>query len=161
MSSLLVSFASFLLCVLICEIPLRFAKIQSALFKILFIHFAIATLTYIFLLSKSVNLSSFFILWTGAFLAWFGIRSHIESSILLRLLSILRDSSMTSAELVEAYEKRHGFEVRWQELIRARLIEQNPNGFQLTPKGRVILAIASFLREAETERKELQTQNPQ
>ncbi|MCI0444240.1 hypothetical protein L0152_13645 [bacterium] len=161
MNSLLVTFASFVLCALICEIPLRFAKIQSALLKILFIHFMIASLTYIFLLSLSVNLSSFLILWSGAFLTWFGIRSHIESSILLRLLSILKPAPMTSAELIKAYEKQHGIAVRREELIRSGLVEAKTDGFRLTSKGRVILAIASFLREAETERKELQAQNLQ
>lgn len=156
MNSLLATLAGFLLAVLICEVPLRFAKIQSALSKILIIHLVVAIFTYRFILSSPVSVSSFLILWMGTFLTWFGIRSHMESSILLRLLLLLKKSPMTATELLEIYEKHHGIALRRKELIRGGLLEQNADRLQLTQKGRLILTLVFYLREPEAVQKESQ-----
>ena len=54
----------------------------------------------------------FAIFWSGAFLTWFGVRSHIESSILLRMAYLLRGHPMQPGELLEEYDYPGGFFLR-------------------------------------------------
>lgn len=84
--------------------------------------------------------------WSGAFLAWFGVRSHIESSILLRMIYLLRGRDLAGEELVADYERQYGPEQRVEELRRAGLAEETDAGLRLTAKGTRILAAAEWLR---------------
>lgn len=86
------------------------------------------------------------VFWAGAFLSWFGMRSHVESSILLRMLYLLRGRTMTGDELVAAYERQYGPEQRVEELVRSGLAEKGPDGTRITAKGKSILAATDWLR---------------
>ncbi|HZR22048.1 MAG TPA: hypothetical protein VFA59_00580 [Vicinamibacterales bacterium] len=85
-------------------------------------------------------------LWCGAFLAWFGIRSHIESSILLRMLSLLRHGALGDDELLDRYATRYGEDVRTAELRAGGFVTVDSDGMHVTPKARTILLLVSKLR---------------
>ena len=85
------------------------------------------------------------IFWGGAFAFWFGVRSHLESSILLRMLALLRRGPMSDSELVAAYTACYGKPARLAELCRAGLVSGQGNLLHVTAKGKAILAVVSRL----------------
>jgi hypothetical protein len=98
------------------------------------------------LTTAAAGLVALTVFWAGVFLAWFGIRSHIESSILLRMLFMLRRSRLSDADIVAEYTRRHGESARLAELRRGGLIVGDAGRARVTPKGRAILSLASRLR---------------
>jgi hypothetical protein len=86
------------------------------------------------------------VFWAGAFLSWFGVRSHIESSILLRMLYLLRKNPTTEATLLAAYEALGGEGKRREELARGGMMTMAGDRVVVTPKGRAILRVVSMLR---------------
>lgn len=148
MKSILILVSGFLLAILSSEIVLKGTKIQTALLKVLGIHL-------FWFLTISIYLNRFFqfswvvvfLIWTGAFVSWFGVRSHLESSILLRMLFLIRKKPMTEQDLILKYENHYSEASRLEELFRANLLERSPNGIQITSKGRRIAAAASFLHQ--------------
>lgn len=148
MKSTLILFSGFMLAVLSSELVLKGTKLQTALLKVLGIHL-------FWLIAISICLNRFlqfsfvvvFLFWMGAFLSWFGVRSHLESSILLRMLFFVRKEPMTEQDLVLKYENHHSEASRLEELFRANLLERSSNGFQITSKGRWIATAASFLHQ--------------
>lgn len=139
---------AFVVAVLLNEILLLSGrKVQSRIFGILMVHYVIFLMTILFITpAEVVRPVSIAIFWLGGFLSWFGIRSHLESSILLRMLYLLKFRSMKPAELLEEYENHYGETLRIEELIRSGLIRRDGQHFTLTRKGRWILAAATSLR---------------
>lgn len=88
----------------------------------------------------------FLVFWGGAFLSWFGIRSHLESSILLRMVYLLRPADLSGDQLLAAYDRFYGPQQRIDELLRSGLAERIGAGLRLTSKGRSILRAAQWLR---------------
>jgi hypothetical protein len=147
MIQILILAVAFLLAVLISELALRGMKIQTGLFKVILIHGIIFVLTLVYLSrSRETALLGPAIFWTGAFLSWFGARSHVESSILLRMLFLLRANPLTASRLLSEYEADYGESLRIEELARTGLIVQGPNGVRVTRKGRWILNAVGRLK---------------
>ena len=116
------------------------SKLQTRLAPIL----ALFLLSLILALFTIKEIHPFFLvfLWGGFFLAWFGIRSHIESSILLRILYTLGKSpGISSEDLIQAYEKKQGPEERLAELKRGGFLKPDKDTFTLTGKGRIVAKV--------------------
>lgn len=96
--------------------------------------------------------------WGGAFLSWFGVRSHIESSILLRMLYLLRKEPLTDAQLLEKYGTYYGPALRLEELLRGGLAKDENGTWVVTPKGKNILRVVALLREREAPEPRASTQ---
>jgi hypothetical protein len=129
------------------EFALRGTKLQTGLGRIL----VVWTLVYLVVvyplwLFGEVRPIAFTVFWGGAFLSWFGVRSHIESSILLRMLHILRRRPLPESELIAEYLKHAGHNVRTEELVRGNMAERSGDALIVTKKGRTILAVVEKLR---------------
>ncbi len=146
--------SAFLLAAIASELPVRGRKLQSRLFLLLCIH-AVALLSVLFFLNSAYGLcpASILIFWAGAFLTWFGVRSHLESSILLRMLSFLRTGPHSKDELLRRYASHDSTLSRTNELVHAGLLQQAPDGFSVTSKGRLILRLAAFFGGPSAEKK--------
>ena len=85
MLALLVLCAGFIVTLAGCEWLRPPGKLQSVLPRIALIQLAgLLTTAVILLAGGRMRPVPIFIFWSGAALAWFGCRSHLESSILLR-----------------------------------------------------------------------------
>ncbi len=136
----------FLVAAISAEMVMRGTKLQSGLIQILIVHIIVGAITLLFL-SYYHNVRPFIpmMFWCGAWLSWFIVRSHLESSILLRMLSILRRGSYTDEELLAIYEEYYGFKERIKELLEGRLIEKEEGKFILCYKGEKVLKIRDVL----------------
>lgn len=128
------------------ELVLRRTKLQTGLARVL----AVWATVYIALLAyletrAATGFLACTLFWGGAFLSWFGVRSHVESSILMRMMFLLRSRPMTADELLKDYESHYGESMRMEELVKGALI-QNTEDRRITPKGRMILRIVAMLR---------------
>ena len=133
--------------VVISEVRLGERKLQGALSRVLIVWVVIGIMIMAhFTAARGSGAIVFAVFWSGAFLTWFGVRSHIESSILLRMLYLLQRSEMSGAQLVSEYEGAYGPQQRVDELVRAGLIQSVSDGFRVTSKGEKILAAAAWLR---------------
>jgi hypothetical protein len=130
-----------------CELALGGTKLQTGLTRALAV-WAVVYLLALFPLFRygGTGPFPFTIFWGGAFLSWFGVRSHIESSILLRMLYLLRRGPMTEAALVAAYASNFGEGTRREELLRGGLAVKEGDRLSITPKGRTILSVVAKLR---------------
>jgi len=140
--------AAALLVVLVAsELILRGTKLQVGLSRVLALWAAIY-LPAVYFLSHRGDIGPvvFTIFWGGAFLSWFGVRSHIESSILLRMLYLLRRKPLTEAQLLAKYDCHYGKAMRIAELQRGGLVVRDGDQFFVTRKGKVILAAVAKLR---------------
>jgi hypothetical protein len=147
MIDLVIVVAALLLAAIGSELALRGTKLQTGLGRVLVV-WAGVYLPAIFTLAISGSTSpfSFTILWGGAFLSWFGVRSHIESSILLRMLDLLRLGPMEQSVLVAEYLELCGQSARTGELLRGGLAAEKAGKLVVTDKGRKILAVVEKLR---------------
>ena len=129
------------------EVALAGRKLQSRLGRVLVVWLFGYTLPAAWILryDEAAFVPSV-VFWCGTFLLWFGARSHLESSILLRLVVLLRHRPMTDARLLEAYVSTESEAARLAELQRDGLIMQGEGGPQVTRKGRAILFLVSKLR---------------
>jgi hypothetical protein len=84
------------------------------------------------------SLASLAVLWLGAFLTWLTARSHVSSSILLRMVHLLRDGPLSRADLLARYHAAHGASHRSEELARTGLLRDSTP----TLAGRVLGALA-------------------
>lgn len=129
------------------EVALGKTKLQTGLARALaawsgvYLAFAYPVVRY-----GETGLFAFTVLWGGAFLSWFGVRSHIESSILLRMLYLLRRRPMTEAALVAEYSALYGEGMRREELLRGGMASKVDGRMTITPKGRTILGVVAKLR---------------
>ena len=129
------------------EFALGRTKLQTGLTRVLIVWIgAYAAATGWLVRSADSGAVALTIFWSGAFLVWFGVRSHIESSILLRMLFLLRQSPMTDARLVDEYASRYGEAMRMAELSRGGLIDKHGDRTRVTAKGKAILRFVSKLR---------------
>ncbi len=147
MTGILIVLATLVAAMTVSEVVLHGTKLQTGLARILAV-WLVAALATLYLLGRhgDVGLTPLAIFWGGAFLTWFGVRSHIESSILLRMLYLLRHRRMTEDEWVQQYEARYGHDVRVRELVRGRMVSTHDGRLSLTGKGRAILRIVTRLR---------------
>lgn len=147
MIDLLPVLAGFLICLVLSELVLGKIKVQTGLARVVAVHFVCwcATLAYMLLTGKAgvVAVTGF---WAGGFLSWFGVRSHAESSILLRMLYLLRQGPMTADQWLELYHSHYGPDLRMEELFRGGLLERTADGVVVTMKARRILKAVEWLR---------------
>jgi hypothetical protein len=144
---LLIVAAALLLAVIGSELALSGTKLQTGLGRVLVVWAAVYLCALVALLiSGSLSPFSFTLFWGGAFLSWFGVRSHIESSILLRMLYLLRREPMQQSVLVTKYLALYGQRARIEELVRGGLAEEKEGRLVVTSKGKAILAIVEKLR---------------
>jgi|GEM_PF-2731256 len=147
MSIVVLLVGGFLIAVLLSELALKGTKLQTGLVKVIFAHITVAASLLLYLLLKGgPGWSALIIFWAGAFLTWFGIRSHMESSILLRMLFLLRRGSVPETLLLEEYESHYGEATRLEELFRGNLLKQTSEEIRVTEKGNFILRIVSILK---------------
>jgi hypothetical protein len=147
MDSVLIIVGGFVVAVVFSEIALNGTKLQTGLARVILVHATVAALVLIYLLWTGRMLwVALIIFWSGAFLTWFGVRSHMESSILLRMLYLLRRGWMEQDHLLKEYEAHYGESQRLEELFRGELLEKTPSGVVVTEKGKFILRIVSFLK---------------
>jgi hypothetical protein len=129
------------------ELILGGMKLQVGLAHVLLVWAAIyLTAIWVLLRYGDIGPIAFTIFWGGAFLSWFGVRSHIESSILLRMLYLLRGGPLTEAQLLARYSCHYGEAMRIAELERGGLVTRDGGRLFVTRKGRVILAVVAALR---------------
>ena len=129
------------------EMVLRGTKLQTGLARVVLV-WALVYGAAMSVLIAGAPLSpvAFTILWGGAFLSWFGVRSHIESSILLRMLVLLRGEPMSEDRIVSEYTARYGEARRLEELCRGGLARRHGDRFAVTDKGTTILTVVEKLR---------------
>ena len=129
------------------ELVLGQTKLQTGLARVLAMWTAVYLAAIYFVVQYgNVGIVGFTIFWGGAFLSWFGVRSHIESSILLRMLYLLRQGPRDEAGLVNAYLAIGGENVRLEELLRGGMAVKQGDEFTVTPKGKTILTVVAKLR---------------
>ena len=147
MSIVLWAPAGFVAAIIFSEFALRGTKLQTGLAKVLLVHFVVAAFLVVYLiLNHRSEWLAILIFWAGAFLTWFGIRSHMESSILLRMLFLLRKGSISQSNLVQDYETHYGESQRLEELFLGGLLQRTPSDVVVTPKGKFILRVVSILK---------------
>lgn len=128
------------------EVSLGGRKVQSAVPSLVKVWGILGAMIMAhFFMARGGGALVFGVFWAGAFLTWFGVRSHIESSILLRMVYLLREEARSGEQLVGAYDGQYGPEERRQELLRSGLAEPAGAGLRLTEKGQRILAVAEWL----------------
>jgi hypothetical protein len=118
-------------------------KLQSAFGRVLVVYavgFALAIG-----LGRGVDRAAVFVFWTGMVAAWFGVRSHLESSILLQILMALRDGPCARGELLRRC-MQYGPVARGEELVRGGFLVEAADGLKPTPKGRLAARVAQRLR---------------
>jgi hypothetical protein len=146
MSAILLLVCLFLLCLLFCELLLQRAKLQTRFTRILMAHILFAVGGMIFLHRLyGIHSLAVAVFWLGGFLSWFGIRSHVESSILIRMIFLLRQQPMRPEELIIDYKRHYSSALRLEELQRSGLLDRKGNQLQLTKKGECVLRIARLL----------------
>jgi hypothetical protein len=147
MSVVFLAIGGFVAAMILSEIALKGTKLQTGLAKVLVVHFALAGFLVVYLaLNHRLEWLAVLIFWAGAFLTWFGVRSHMESSILLRMLFLLRKGPLVQSRLIEDYESHYGEAQRLEELFRGGLLQRTSNEIVVTPKGKFILRIVSILK---------------
>ena len=81
------------------ELALRGTKLQTGLARVLGVWAIVYAGLLVYL--ETIGSTGFIactLFWSGAFLSWFGVRSHVESSILMRMMYLLRSRPMTADE---------------------------------------------------------------
>ncbi len=147
MTIILVVSAAVLASAIASESVLRGRRLQSAFAPVLAIWigpFALAAVRLV--RTDAEGLVSSAIFWCGAFLLWFGVRSHVESSVLLRLLCLLRAHPMRDGELLEKYASIYGESMRLAELRRGGFVANEGARPHVTSKGKAVLLVVSKLR---------------
>jgi hypothetical protein len=147
MLPVLLIIGGFIAALFISELALKGTKLQTGLVKVLLVHGIVVILLLVYLVVARRHIfAALLIFWAGAFLTWFGVRSHMESSILLRMLYLLRRGPLPEGRLLQEYESHYGQSQRMEELLRGGLLEKTSSGLVATPKGKLILRVVSFLK---------------
>lgn len=140
MTAIVVILFAFLVAMGIGEIVLVRQKVQFAAASLALVHGVIFMMTTICATALGeVAPVSVLLFWAGAFLLWLGIRSHIESSILLRMLYLVKESnnSMARSALVHLYDQHHGADPRLLELEKSGFIARRSGRVEILAKGRL------------------------
>ena len=124
---------------------LRGDKVQSGLGRVATVHLLFA----VPLLGALVHWGgtspvALLLFWTGSGLAWFVVRVHLESSILLAMLDEVARGISDRNELLSRFQTRHGLEARMQELEEAGLVG-DADAPRVTRKGRLVSAFFAAL----------------
>ena len=147
MTQLILVVTAFFACIVVCELVLKGTKLQTGLVKVFLVHLLCWIALLIFLVTNNESgIIAMTIFWAGAFLTWFGIRSHIESSVLLRMLYLLRKEPVSADQLLSTYHSHYGKELRIEELIRGGLLERDTDEFHVSKKGNQILRMVQLLK---------------
>lgn len=147
MIGLFIVAAALTLAIVASELVLRGMKLQTGFSRVLVVWGFVYIATALSLRAEpDLSAIAFTIFWGGTFLTWFGIRSHIESSILLRMLVLLRPQPMNEAQLISEYLSKYGEVVRINELCRGGLAKRDGGAVSLTTKGQTILRVVAKLR---------------
>lgn len=149
MRAVLLLWAAFAVAALVCERLIRDRRLQSALPRVVVVHgIALATAVALLVPNRHLDLFAVVIFWSGGFLAWFGLRSHLESSILLQMIHSLRGTRMSGTDLVAAYEGRYGEARRLEELVRAGLVSRDAGAAEprVTRRGALVVRLLQRLR---------------
>ena len=128
------------------ELVLGGTKLQTGLSRVIPVWGAVYLVALFVLWRGGIGPVGLTIFWGGAFATWFGVRSHLESSILLRMLYLLRGQPRTDQSLLDEYLSRQGEAERLEELVRGGLVTSQGERIAVTPKGRSILAVVARLR---------------
>ncbi len=129
------------------ELALKGTKLQTGLSRVIVVWGLMFLLaTYPVWRFGGTGPIPFVVFWGGAFLSWFGVRSHIESSILLRMVYLLRKKPMSDTELLESYASHYGPGMRMEELYRGGMAAKTDSGIVVTAKGKNILGVVARLR---------------
>lgn len=147
MSGLLILAGSVLAALVGSELALRGTKLQTGLSRVLVVWaFVWAFTLYPLFRYGGIGPLTLTIFWGGAFLSWFGVRSHIESSILLRMLYSLRREAKTESSVLGEYSTHFGPAMRVEELSRGKMTVKQGERTVVTSKGKIILRVVSKLR---------------
>lgn len=148
MTVVTLTLVALLVTMMACEVALGPTKLQTGLMRTVVVYCAVGGPILLYLaVTRLSAVLPFAIFWSGAFLTWFGVRSHIESSILLRMAYLLRAHPMRPAELLDEYDKVYGADQRVEELFRAGLLARRESGaIEVTEKGCRVLAVAERFR---------------
>ena len=120
------------------------SKLQSNLFLVL--GFAASGFIPLVFILPGIHFVVLAIFWLGLFLAWFGIKSHIESSILFRIIFLLKKSpSETPESLNDKYKKENGPGVRLSELVKGGFLDSFDSSYSLRTKGMAAAKIFSWI----------------
>jgi hypothetical protein len=129
------------------ELALQGRKLQTGVFRVLTVWACAYVITGLWLLfHNGTSPIAFTVFWCGTFLSWFGARSHVESSILLRMLFLLSKRPLAESALVDEYLSHYGEAKRVEELCRGGLAQKDHEGIRVTAKGKAVLRIVSALR---------------
>ena len=146
MSEVLILTAGWVLAIIGSELVLRGMKLQTGLMRVLVVYFLIGGALLVWLVgSGRIGPVACVVFWSACFLSWFGVRSHLESSILLRMLFLLKKRPWTAQELLTEYDSHYGESARLEELVRAGLTQPGSGAPMLTSKGKAIVRIVSLL----------------
>lgn len=143
----LVSILFFVLVAVLSEqVGMKRVKSQTGLRRLVAIFGITGLMNTLWCLWNGVSLVVAVVFWAGVFAAWFVVRSHLESSIFLRMLRLLRGRDLPADELLREYELIYGWEARVKELLQAGLIEGEADDFRVTRKGRIVLGVRRCIK---------------
>jgi len=144
----LIPLFGFLLAMVVGEAVIRGKKSQTGVTRLLVVHAVLwAAAATVLCLFYEVSFFAVSLFWGGAFLSWFVVRSHIESSILLGMVAIAKKEPLPESEILARYESAYGLPQRKEELVKAGLAEMVGGDIGVTRKGRIILAAHLFMDE--------------
>ena len=119
-------------------------KLQSALGRVL-VPYA-AGLAIAFAMTGAVEPAALIVFWIGMLTAWFGVRSHLESSILLQMLIAVREHHSTRDEVLARCLRECGPAARTDELVHGGFLASSAAGLTPTRKGRLAARAAKLFR---------------
>jgi hypothetical protein len=125
---------------------LRGGKVQAGAAAVAAIHAGCALPVLVALvLRPGADLAGAIFFWIGGGLAWFVVRSHLESSILVSLVDEIAGGCSERGELLRRFHAREGLHVRLDGLARAGLTEARDGRPVVTPRGRAVLVGFAWL----------------
>ena len=119
-------------------------KLQTAIGRVLAPY--LAGLVVALVVVTSVEPAALLAFWIGLLATWFGVRSHLESSILLEMLIALRDGGCSRDALLARCRDEYGPAARTGELVRGGFLARTPEGVMPTRKGRLAARAAKLFR---------------
>jgi hypothetical protein len=146
MMGLLIALAGILAAMVGSELALHGTKLQTGLSRVIVVWGLVYLAALYPAYRHATGPLALTVLWGGAFLSWFGVRSHIESSILLRMLYLLRKAPLPEASILSAYGAHYGEAMRIEELAKGGMTSKEGERTIVTPKGKTILRVVSMLR---------------
>jgi hypothetical protein len=125
----------------------RGKNILSAVKIIIMTHLCILIAVLSFVVTNHiVSPIAVLIFWGGAFLFWYGVRDHIENSILLRMVyMVLSCKSINPNKLFSLYESQYGVEPRLKKLERSGFIKYKNEDVQILDKGHRVVKMLSVV----------------